>query len=263
MNPERKEAWHLVQKFVRPNGTDSGAFYDRKRIAMTLAPILAVPHNVVLEVGSGSGEATQCLQFAKGVKLAVGVDSDRRALLKCAQSGNPASFVQADGDEGLPFRAESIDCLLAAEVYEHLHHPDDFLEETRRILRPNGLLVLTTPNTEALVLMFLRVIPRAWARRILLRGGSRQRSLHPEFFGVPASEDGHSHQREGSSLREMDGLATNYGFRLVHGTTWGMPFATDPVLNKLPHPLWRFMLDRFHTLRVGFRHVMVVWVRIP
>lgn len=230
---------------------------------MTLVPILAAPHETVVEVGSGSGGAARCLQQMEGVNIAVGVDSDPRSLRYCVKSGNPARFARADADRGLPFRSQSADCLLTSEVYEHLHHPEAFFREAHRVLRPGGLLVLTTPNLESLALIILRRLPRPWARRIVLRGGPRQRSLHPEFFGVPVTEDGHSHQREGSTLRAMEKLATDFGFRQVRATTWGIPFATDQALSKLPRPVWQFLLNRFDTLGVGLRHIMVVWVRLP
>ncbi len=263
MKLEENVAWELASRWVRQGATGPGPFYDQKRVAMTLAPILAVPHGTILEVGSGSGEAIWCLKRMEGTGIAVGIDSDWRSLLHCVRAGNPASFARADADRGLPFRTGSVDCLLTSEVYEHLHHPAAFFQEAHRVLRPNGLLLLTTPNLESLVLITLRRLPRSWTQRIVLRGGPRQRSLHPEFFGVPVGEDGHSHQREGSTVREMEREATRSGFRQVRATTWGVPLATDRVLSRLPPPVWRFILNRFHTLGVGLRHILVVWVRLP
>jgi len=41
----------------------------------------------------------------------------------------------------------SVDCVVSTEVLEHLyHHPAGYLAECWRILRPGGLLVLSTPN---------------------------------------------------------------------------------------------------------------------
>jgi SAM-dependent methyltransferase len=41
----------------------------------------------------------------------------------------------------------SVDCVVSTEVLEHLyHHPSGYLAECWRILRPGGLLVLSTPN---------------------------------------------------------------------------------------------------------------------
>ena len=248
---------------VKAGQTGLDPFYTRKRIAMTLGPILAAHPERVLEVGSGSGEATRCLQEMEGVRIAVGIDSDPRSLRHCVRSGNPARFARAGADAGLPFKSGSIDGLLTSEVYEHLRHPEAFFREAHRVLRSDGVLVLPTPHLDSLVLLALRRMPRAWAQRIVLRGGPRQRVLHPEFFGTPVGEDGHSHQREGSTVREMERLAPRFGFRQVRATPWGIPFATDPALTKLPRPVWEFRLDRFHTRGVGLRHILVVWVRLP
>jgi SAM-dependent methyltransferase len=50
----------------------------------------------------------------------------------------------------LPFPSESFDLVLLTEVLEHLYgHPQQTLLEIHRILRPNGVLVLTTPNSSS------------------------------------------------------------------------------------------------------------------
>jgi SAM-dependent methyltransferase len=42
---------------------------------------------------------------------------------------------------------QSVDCVVSAEVLEHLyHHPAGYLAECWRILKPGGLLLLSTPN---------------------------------------------------------------------------------------------------------------------
>jgi SAM-dependent methyltransferase len=45
----------------------------------------------------------------------------------------------------LPFKDCSFDVILCSEVLEHLPEPADFLAEARRVLRENGVLILTTP----------------------------------------------------------------------------------------------------------------------
>ncbi len=41
----------------------------------------------------------------------------------------------------------SLDCVVSTEVFEHLyHHPVGYLQECWRVLRPGGLLLLSTPN---------------------------------------------------------------------------------------------------------------------
>ena len=50
----------------------------------------------------------------------------------------------------LPFRDAAFDGLFAGELIEHLPDPEAGVEEFRRVLRPGGTLVLTTPNRRRL-----------------------------------------------------------------------------------------------------------------
>ncbi|HEY0377648.1 MAG TPA: methyltransferase domain-containing protein [Pyrinomonadaceae bacterium] len=52
--------------------------------------------------------------------------------------------VQADAYH-LPFHDEAFGVVLCAEVLEHMHSPALALQEFRRVLRPGGKLLLTTP----------------------------------------------------------------------------------------------------------------------
>jgi SAM-dependent methyltransferase len=71
----------------------------------------------------------------------VGVDINLDGLLKWKLPNSLA----ADGGY-LPFKVGSFDVVLCLEVFEHLYCPIPFVKEFWRILRPDGFLVLTTPN---------------------------------------------------------------------------------------------------------------------
>lgn len=55
-----------------------------------------------------------------------------------------------DLGKALPFADHSYDVVLATEVIEHLADHPTFLREAARILRPGGVLVLSTPNVQRL-----------------------------------------------------------------------------------------------------------------
>jgi len=47
--------------------------------------------------------------------------------------------------ESLPFHNRTFDVVIATQLIEHLAHPDLFFEESSRVLRPGGLLIVTFP----------------------------------------------------------------------------------------------------------------------
>lgn len=53
--------------------------------------------------------------------------------------------VLADG-QSMPFRASSFDAVVATEVIEHVRYPYRLLREIRRIVKPSGSVLLSTPN---------------------------------------------------------------------------------------------------------------------
>lgn len=48
--------------------------------------------------------------------------------------------------DDLPFADESFDALIAGDVIEHLENPSHFLREANRVLKPDGKLVISTPQ---------------------------------------------------------------------------------------------------------------------
>ena len=56
----------------------------------------------------------------------------------------------ADLTAPLPYKAETFDVVLAVEVVEHLENPWAFMREAVRTLRPEGFLIITTPNVSSI-----------------------------------------------------------------------------------------------------------------
>jgi SAM-dependent methyltransferase len=64
--------------------------------------------------------------------------------LGCDLSGNEAADRILDRPDGLPFPAGTVDVVLSSQVLEHCEEPSQYLSECARVLRPGGLLLLST-----------------------------------------------------------------------------------------------------------------------
>ncbi len=111
------------------------------------------PGRRVLDLGCRYGALTRA--YAEGNDV-VGVDVDREALAEAAKLG--IETVWSDVDEPLPFPDGSFDVVVLGELIEHLRFPEETVGEARRLLKPGGVLVGSTPNAFRLKnrLVFLR-----------------------------------------------------------------------------------------------------------
>ncbi len=123
--------------------------FSRYRFAATLAPQI-FGHEPgrkpdVLDIGCGAGYGTATL--AEVAASATGIDLAPEAIehARAYYSLPYLTYVPGSATD-LPFPADSFDLITAFEVIEHLADPSKLLTEARRVLRPNGVFLVSTPN---------------------------------------------------------------------------------------------------------------------
>jgi len=57
--------------------------------------------------------------------------------------------VLADANKALPFADGEFDAMVSIEGIEHLENPSFFVRECARIVRPGGLVIISTPNVDS------------------------------------------------------------------------------------------------------------------
>jgi SAM-dependent methyltransferase len=98
-----------------------------------------------LDLGCADGGYTAEL-LRKGATEVIGVDAkEERVALAAARNLARASFHVALSED-LPFPDAHFDGVFMNEVFEHVHNERRTLEEVARVLRPDGRLVLISPN---------------------------------------------------------------------------------------------------------------------
>jgi SAM-dependent methyltransferase len=99
----------------------------------------------VLDIGCGTGYGTA--ELAQRAQSATGVDISPEAIAYARKHYPLANttFLSASAT-AIPCPAASFDLITAFEVIEHLDNWRDLLIEARRLLAPNGLFLVSTPN---------------------------------------------------------------------------------------------------------------------
>jgi SAM-dependent methyltransferase len=181
----------------------------------------------VLDLGCGAGTTTtELFRGERGRFGVVGADVSLQALSQYLEAtGCPGVRLDA---QRLPFADASFDLVVSDDVVEHLVDTDEYAREIHRVLRPDGLLLLTTPNLAA------------WFNRLALLAGYQPAFTEVSFervFGRPGN-DIVGHLRLFTS-RSIEQFLEHHGFSVIE--TRGARF------DALPKRLQSFdgMMSRF------------------
>ena len=126
----------------------------RRRLLETLAQYLR-PGDKVLDLGCGGGKFTAWMQEAG--YAATGMDISHKAI-EMARKNHPQIsqiFRTLNENGGIPVQNNSFAAVWCTEVIEHVLDVKAFLDEINRVLRPGGLLILTTPYHGILKNLFI------------------------------------------------------------------------------------------------------------
>ncbi|WP_020498206.1 class I SAM-dependent methyltransferase [Sciscionella marina] len=132
---------HLAGERTVPGVAEENYWFRRHEIAYQEL----LPHCVgraVLEAGCGEGYGAAMIADRAASVLALDYDLDAVRHVHAAY-GVPA--VQADLGR-IPVRTGAVEVIMHSQVLEHLPDQEGFLADCHRVLRPGGILLVTTPN---------------------------------------------------------------------------------------------------------------------
>jgi 2-polyprenyl-6-hydroxyphenyl methylase/3-demethylubiquinone-9 3-methyltransferase len=154
---ERNTAWDhgTRREFFEYYKRESESPRSVERFANMKARVYAVldaesrPRSKLVVADIGCGPGTQSLMWARDGHRVLGLDVNEAfidlARERSAESGLDLEWVVGSASE-LPWDDGSIDVCLAPELLEHVPDWETCVDELCRVLRPGGVLMITTTN---------------------------------------------------------------------------------------------------------------------
>ena len=153
----------------------------RHRMKMLDAlPIGDISSKTVVDFGTGSWGFACIYPRLHQCAFAIGIDISAEAVRISDALSRNGSFPYGDRfkyyvSDGLsiPLANDSVDVFFTGECIEHVENTNAFLDEIYRVLRPEGIFILTTPNPHP----------------VLYRSFSEQYAIGPEHIALMAFDE--------------------------------------------------------------------------
>ncbi|HZF07932.1 MAG TPA: class I SAM-dependent methyltransferase [Thermoanaerobaculia bacterium] len=194
------------------------------------------PGGKLLDCGCGDGSFTAQLAARAQVAEVHGIEAIGARIE--AATGRGVIVAQTDLNARFPYDDEAFDIVHSNQLIEHLHSTDGFLREVRRVLKPEGLAVLSTNNLASWhniisLVLGMQPPPNNVSSEVVV--GNRLDPLRGN--AIPNREDSHLRIFSYQALKE---LCEHHGFQVLDLRTAGY--------YPLPPSLARIMtrLDRRH-----------------
>jgi len=155
------------------------SFASRQEIVQECLGGFSLKGATWLDAGCGTGTLARWLA-EQGCEVEA-VDASPEMLHFAEQGARRSSqqlkirFSQVRTIEVLPFPSDYFEGILCSSVLEYVSDPGVCLEELRRVLRPNGMLLVSVPNAHSIVRALLRItlvctttIGRPWPKYLSL-----------------------------------------------------------------------------------------------
>ena len=100
----------------------------------------------IVEVGCGTGQVLEEITHVVKTKNLIGIDPLEGWLSKAKEKLNGKAKLIKGFGEDLPFENNSVDYVVCTEVLEHVIDPKVVLMEFNRVLKKEGLIIISIPN---------------------------------------------------------------------------------------------------------------------
>lgn len=104
-----------------------------------------VSNKVVLDIASGEGYGSNILSKYASTVYGVDIDNEVIEKAKIKYKKENLSFKTGSTD-AIPLDDNTIDVVISFETLEHHDKHDEMLSEIKRVLKPDGMIIISTPD---------------------------------------------------------------------------------------------------------------------
>lgn len=99
----------------------------------------------ILDLGCGNGNVLAALAKCTNSKL-FGLDLSENMINEAKKRLNNDAELKIGDSENLPYKDSKFDVVICNASFHHYIHPKKVLNEIKRVLKPNGILILGDPT---------------------------------------------------------------------------------------------------------------------
>ena len=153
--PSDNAHYDTIVAYIHPNPLIRWVFWKRLEVMLNMSK----KAERVLDFGSGSGVFLYSL--AKNFKEVYGLDVATKSMdyIKKRFNLKNLKIIKNEGEK-LPFKDNYFDIVYAADVLEHIDNSDTIYKELKRIIKPNGQLIVSGPTENIIYWLAKKIIFR-------------------------------------------------------------------------------------------------------
>jgi 2-polyprenyl-3-methyl-5-hydroxy-6-metoxy-1,4-benzoquinol methylase/tetratricopeptide (TPR) repeat protein len=139
----QKACGPLAKPMLHHDPKSAEEYYEHPR--RELLPAIPQRARRILDVGCGAGALGKLLKEERGVEEVCGVEFIEEAYERACKVLDRVLLGNIE-EMALPWDDGHFDCIICADVLEHLTDPSAVLAKLNRVLAPHGVIVISVPN---------------------------------------------------------------------------------------------------------------------
>ena len=236
-----------VEHYVKPTG-----IYRKKIIIRMLSP---KKNDIICDLGCGDG--TLSVNFIRKAKCIIGVDFSTKRVKKANEKG--LNTIIADAQQ-TPFKDKSFDKIICSEVIEHVLNPQEVISEIGRIVKTEGIAVISIPLDEKIKKTILD-IPRDDLEKLDFDTVKDKHSIeHCHITSFSEKQIKTSFEKNGLKINQVD-YTSNFKPRFKNSKLYNRIYLTTLKLKINNNRALEFLFNKFILLvyrkEQSIRHIII------